>query len=148
MVTRADIIGRGWAYPFRFSAVGRVGKAIGVTPSDSIEKVRMSIMQILGTKVGSRVMDREFGSDLRGLLFSPIDELSAARVRLATVEAIQRWERRVEVLESEVSIDRAKEGVIEAIITLRLLSTQQVFNLVYPYYLTPEMMAPDQINLV
>ncbi len=148
MVTRSDIIGRGWAFPFRFSSLGRVGKMVGVTPSDSIEKVRMAIRQILGTNIGSRMIDREFGSDLRNILFYPIDELSASRVRLATVEAIQRWEKRVEILESEVSIERAKDGVIEVDVTLRLVSTQQVFNLVYPYYLTPEMMVVDQINVI
>jgi hypothetical protein len=147
MATRVDTIGRGWAFPFRFSVIGRTGKIVGITPADSAEKIRMAIRQILGTKIGSRMIDRDFGTDLRNILFYPIDEFSAARVRLAVSEAISRWERRAEVQEVKVSIERAKEGMIEVSISLKIVSTQDVFNLVYPFYLTPEMMVQNQVNV-
>lgn len=147
MAVKPDIIGKGWRFPFRFTSLGGVKKIVGIARASGIEKINMAIRQILGTKIGSRVIDREFGSDLRGLIFEPIDQLSATRVQLATVEAIQRWEKRVELLNVEISILRAKEGVIEARVEYQVISTQQVGNLVYNFYLTPEMRVQGQITI-
>ena len=146
-VIREDILGRGWSFPFRFSAVGRVRKIVGVAAADSLEKVKMSIRQILGTRAGSRVIDRSFGSDLRNIVFEPIDDLTANRLRLAVTGAIRRWERRVEVLGVFVSLDRAREGVLECSIDFRVAATQQEGNLVYPFYITPDMRVRGQINV-
>jgi len=147
MAIHPDILGKGWAFPFRFSSIGRVKKLVGVAAAEKTDKVAMAIKQILGTKIGSRVIDRDFGSDLRGLIFTPIDELSSARIRFAILESIRRWERRVEVLGIDVSIARAQEGVIEANIQFRIIATQQIGNLVYPLYITPEMRVQGQINV-
>jgi len=147
MAVKPDIIGRGWAFPFRFTSVGRVKKIVGIERAEGIEKIIMAIRQILGTKIGSRVIDREFGSDLRGIVFEPIDQLSATRLQLAVSEAIQTWEKRVELLNVEVSIIRAAEGVLEARVEFLVISTQQIGNLVYPFYLTPEMRVQGQITV-
>lgn len=147
MAVKPDIIGRGWEFPFRFTPLGGVRRLIGVGCASGEDKINMAIRQILGTKIGARVIDREFGSDLRGLIFTPIDQLSATRVQLATVEAIQRWEKRIELLNVEISILRSAEGVIEARIEYQIIATQQIGNLVYPFYLTPEMRVQGQINI-
>lgn len=146
-MNRNDIIGRGWAYPFRFTKIGRTGKLVGVSDASSLEKIAMSIRQILGTKIGSRVMDRDFGTDLREILFAPIDEISVARVRFAITNAIQTWEGRVEIMSVDVSIARVKEGIIEVEIFYRVIATQQEGNLVYPLYITDEMQVLGQLNV-
>jgi phage baseplate assembly protein W len=146
-VNRNDIIGKGWAYPFRFTKVGRTGKLVGVSDATSLEKVSMSIRQILGTKRGSRVMDRDFGTDLREILFDPIDEVSIARVRFTIMDALQTWERRIDILDVDVSIDRVKEGIIDVEIFYRVIATQLEGNLVYPLYITEEMQVVGQLNV-
>lgn len=147
MATNPDIIGRGWVFPFRFTTLGSVAKIVGMSPDDAIAKIQMSIAQILGTKIGSRYIDRDFGSDLRGLIFTPIDSLSAARVRGAIIDAIQNNEKRVEILNVDVSIARAKEGVLETSIDFRVISTQVEGNLVYPFMLSPDMRVQGQISI-
>jgi len=146
-VTQRDVLGRGWAYPFRFSAVGRVRKVVGVTAADSVEKVRMAIRQILGTRLGSRFIDRDFGSDLRDIVFAPINEVTATRLRLAITEAIERWERRVEVMFVHVSLEREKEGVLDTEVTFRVVTTHQVGSLVFPFYISPDMRVQNQITV-
>lgn len=146
-MNRNDIIGKGWAYPFRFTKVGRTGRLVGVSDATSLEKISMSIRQILGTKRGSRVMDRNFGTDLREILFTPIDEISMARVRFTIIDALQTWERRIEILDVDVSIARVKEGVIEVEIFYRVIATQLEGNLVYPLYITDEMEIQGQLNV-
>jgi phage baseplate assembly protein W len=147
MASNPDILGKGWGFPFRFTTLGRVNQITSGTIDQAILKVRMSIQQILGTKVGSRVIDRDFGADLRGLIFTPIDDLSAARIRFSIMDAIQNYEKRVEILNIEVSLAKASLGVIEASIDFRIIATQVTGNLVYPFYLTAEMRVQGQINV-
>ena len=147
MSQKVDIIGRGWAFPFRFSTVGRVSRLIGVSDASSTEKISMSIRQIIGTKIGSLVIDRDFGSDLREILFTPIDEVSIARVRFAITSAIQTWEKRVDVQSVDVNVARVKDGVIDVTIYYKIISTQKEGNLVYPLYVTDEMKVQGQINV-
>jgi phage baseplate assembly protein W len=144
---RQDVIGRGWAFPFRFTGVGRTGNLVGVSDAASLEKIAMSIRQILSTRIGSRVMDRDFGTELKDILFTPIDEISAARVRFAITDALQRWERRIQVTQVDVSIARAAEGVIDSEIFYLITATQQEGNLVYPLYITEDMVVQGQINV-
>lgn len=62
-----------------------------------------SIADILSTPRGTRVMRREYGSDLPALVDSPINGETLVDVYQATAEALDRWEprfrlRRVETL--------------------------------------------------
>lgn len=145
--TRPDVLGRGWTFPFRFSSVGRVRKIVGVSQSQSLEKVKMAIRQILGTRLGTRVIDRNWGSDLRDLIFDPIDDVTATALRLAITEALRTWERRITVLNVQVSLDQAAEGILDAEVIFRIIATQQIGNLVYPFYITPDMRVQNQINV-
>lgn len=147
MAVNPNIIGRGWAFPFRFTTRGGIEKAGGLSSDDAVSKIRMAIQQILLTKLGSRYIDRDFGSDLRGLVFTPIDSLSAARVRGAIVEAIQNNEKRVDILNVEIDLSRAKEGILEAKVDFRIIATQVEGNLVYPFLLTPDMRVQGQITI-
>jgi phage baseplate assembly protein W len=144
-VTQADILGKGWSFPFRFSSVGRVRKVVGVTPADSIEKVKMAMRQILGTRLGSRVIDRDWGSDLRNIIFEPINQVTVTRVRFAVSEALERWERRIEILAVSVNVAQAADGIIETDVDFRVSATQELGNLVYPFYITPDMRVQGQI---
>ena len=67
--------------------------------------VRHSIYQILGTRIGERVMLSTFGSRLHELLFEPIDEITIALARIYTIEAIEKWEPRVEFNEVVVRVN-------------------------------------------
>jgi phage baseplate assembly protein W len=147
MTKTTDIVGRGWAFPLRFTTVGRTSRMVGVSKIASTEKIVMAMRQILGTKIGSRVIDRNFGSDLREILFTPIDEVSIARVRFAVTSAIQRWERRVDLLSVDVDITNAKSGVIDVTVDFKVIATQEIGNLVYPLYISEEMRVTGQINV-
>lgn len=59
---------------------------------------RSSIMMILATKPGERVMLPEFGSRLHELIFEPNDEILQRDLINETVGAISRWEPNVRVL--------------------------------------------------
>ena len=70
------------------------------------DHLRQSITDILTTPIGSRVMRREYGSDLPALIDAPITPETVVDVFQAAAEAIGRWEprfrlRRVQVAAAE-----------------------------------------------
>ncbi|WP_029074412.1 GPW/gp25 family protein [Kaistia adipata] len=62
------------------------------------DHVRQSIGVILTTPIGSRVMRREFGSELFDLIDRPMTDQVILAIYSAAVMAIARWEPRYAVL--------------------------------------------------
>jgi phage baseplate assembly protein W len=66
------------------------------------EVIRSSLQMILHTRLGERVMLPEFGSRLKELVFEQNDDVLVGLARTYIVDAIRRWERRVELLDVKV----------------------------------------------
>ena len=72
---------------------------------DDINVLKSSVIWIILTSQGERVMEPEFGSDLLRFLFNPASEDQVAQVRDSIREAIHRWDDRVEFVDAEVKIE-------------------------------------------
>ena len=59
-----------------------------------IAHLRQSIRDILTTPIGSRIMRREYGSNLFRLVDSPLSQGLLTDIYAATAEALDRWEPR------------------------------------------------------
>ncbi len=66
------------------------GGAIG-----DLDHITQSIADILTTRIGTRVMRREYGSLLPDLVDHPFNDATRLRVYAATVMALMRWEPRI-----------------------------------------------------
>lgn len=66
------------------------GGAIG-----DLDLITQSISDILTTRIGTRVMRREYGSLLPELVDHPFNDATRLRVYAATVMALMRWEPRI-----------------------------------------------------
>jgi phage baseplate assembly protein W len=84
-------------------------------PISGIDHLRQSIVDILTTPIGTRVMRRDYGSDLYKLVDAPINGQVLMRFYTATAEAISKWEPRFVV--SNVSITSATAGTVEIAVT-------------------------------
>lgn len=71
---------------------------------DEVGHIRQSVKDILTTPVGSRVMRREYGSLLPDLIDHPGNGANRLRLMSATVMAIIRWEPRIAVQSTSVSL--------------------------------------------
>jgi len=73
------------------SGMGRItGKA-----SDGIDHLRQSIVDILSTPLGTRLMRRTYGSNIPYLIDQPDNGATRVRIYAATVDALMRWEPRL-----------------------------------------------------
>ncbi|RRV04437.1 baseplate assembly protein [Pseudomonas sp. v388] len=59
------------------------------------EHIAQSITDILTTRIGTRVMRRDYGSLLPDLIDAPFNDLTRLRIYAATTLAVLRWEPRV-----------------------------------------------------
>lgn len=67
------------------------------------QAVRESIINLLSTEVGSRIMNPELGLLLDRYLFDPIDSITADKIHYDIVTAIEKFENRIENLVIEVN---------------------------------------------
>ena len=64
-------------------------------PLAGIDHLRQSIRDILTTRLGTRVMRRDYGSRLPELVDNPITPKLAMELYAATAEALDKWEPRL-----------------------------------------------------
>jgi phage baseplate assembly protein W len=126
---REDFIGAGWDFPIRVNAKG------GIQWSSGPDRIQDAIWIILKTSLGERVMRPRFGSRVNDFVF----QSNSSPVRTELVSAIKRA-----LLESEPRIDLEKvraqtveddPGQVLISIQYRLRTTNELFNVVYPFYL-------------
>jgi uncharacterized protein len=125
-----DVLGSGWATPSTVDSAGDVAGAAGA------EKVRESILLVLGTRRGERVMRPDFGAGLEDFLFEPVGATTAALVRHRVETALVTWEPRIDVGSVTVSVADRRRGLMHIEIGYRIRATNVFYNLVYPWYLT------------
>jgi phage baseplate assembly protein W len=98
------------------------------------ESVRESILVILGTAKGERVMRPDFGCGIHDLVFQNLSAGTMGRVQQAVREALLRLEPRIDLTEVVVRKGEA-DNVLEVHIQYEVRATNNAFNLVYPFYL-------------
>lgn len=74
--------------------------------------LRQSVSDILSTPVGSRVLIRDYGSELPDLVDNPRDDLTRLRIIAATATALARWEPRLQVTRVFVSFPADDSGCV------------------------------------
>jgi phage baseplate assembly protein W len=123
-----DFRGTGWALPVDTGSDGRVE-----TASDRSD-VEQAIRIILSTAKGERVMRPGFGCGIHEYTFAAIDTTTLRLIETSVREALETWERRIDVVAVETDTTHLDEGQLDIEITYRLRRTNDEYNLVYPFY--------------
>ena len=87
-----------WAYDMDIKTLSR-GELTNV------DVINQSIEMILATPRATRLFNLSFGSDFSYRIFDNMNEYYLEKVIDDTVNAIERWEDRIIVLDQEVSLD-------------------------------------------
>ena len=124
-----EFLGVGWTYSVRT----KLDRNIAMSQFE--DDIREAILIILGTAKGERVMRPDFGCGIHDLVFAPINTATITLVQNSVREALTVYEPRIELMRVEVLSDRADEGKLLVDMDYRVRSTNNRFNLVYPFYL-------------
>jgi phage baseplate assembly protein W len=80
-------------------------------PLEGLAHLRQSITDILMTRKGTRVMRRDYGSDIPNIIDRPANDQLPVDLYIACAEAFHGWEPRLEL--KEAAFKRLGDGVIE-----------------------------------
>ncbi len=126
-----EFVGRGLAFPLRTTASG----SVALVSAD--QELREAIRLILGTAYGERPMRPEFGCGIHDYIFESIDAEILGSLQVEIRDALDRWEPRIEVLDIDVDLSHSDDGLLLIDITYAVRATNDVRNLVYPFYVIP-----------
>lgn len=124
-----EFLGQGWKFPVGVDSAGKIEM------SQYEADIKEAIWIILSTSRGERVMRPDFGCGIHDFVFASINTTTTGMIETSIREALTLWEPRVELIGVDVSTDRADEGKLLISIDYMVRSTNNEFNLVYPFYL-------------
>ena len=121
-------LGVGVGFPVQYDSSG------AVVTAQYEESVRQSVWIILGTSKGERVMRPDFGCGIYDLVFEVNSASTSGKVAQAVREALLLNEPRIDVRNVQVETQGGGETLLINI-EYQVRATNNVFNLVYPFYL-------------
>lgn len=126
-MSNKSFLGTGWSFPPQFTSKGLVTVA-------AEQDIHESLLILLSTTPGERVMQPLYGCGLKTHVFDTLNEGSVAVIRDTVEKAILFFEPRVTVERIEVNDDDYREGKIQIYVYYRVRATNNRYNLVYPFY--------------
>ncbi|MEM1167738.1 MAG: GPW/gp25 family protein [Cyanobacteria bacterium P01_H01_bin.35] len=124
-----DFLGVGWTSPVKPDENGQIMVA------KYEDAVRQSIGMILSTAKGERVMRPDFGCEIHDKVFSPNSSGTVGQIVSDVRSALIKWEPRIDVLDVDTIPDSSQPNVILIQVNYQIRTTNNIFNLVYPFYL-------------
>ena len=125
----ADFLGVGWTSPVKLNEAGQIKMA------RYEDCVRQSILMILGTAKGNRIMRPDFGCGIHDLVFANNSPGTIGQVISEVRQALIQWEARIDLLEVDAYPDETQPNRLLIQINYQVRTTNNRFNLVYPFYL-------------
>jgi uncharacterized protein len=134
MTGERNFLGAGPKWPFQVagSAAAEASGPLALSRYD--ELIRESILLILGTTPGDRLMRPDFGCGIHTLAFGTRDAGSKAQIDQAVRRSLIEWEPRIHVTDVTVEAPPG-EARFDITVSYRVRATNTAFNLVYPFYL-------------
>jgi phage baseplate assembly protein W len=121
-------LGSGWGFPVGVDERRMLRTAVYE------ESVRQSVWIILGTAKGERVMRPDFGCGIYELVFALNSAGTEGKIAHEVREALLLHEPRIDVRDVQVEAQGDGDALLISI-DYEVRATNNVFNLVYPFYL-------------
>lgn len=128
--SRVSFLGKGFKFPVQVDEI--TGK---MKTSSYEEDIKEAIYIILMTKKGERVMNPNFGCGVHDYAFGTMDYTSLNMMERAVREALTFWEPRITDLNVNLEVHEEKEGCLFIHIDYVVRSTNNPYNLVFPFYM-------------
>lgn len=123
-------LGIGWTFPIQPNNEGRIRM------SEYEKDIKEAIWIILSTAKGERVMRPDFGCGIHDFVFSVMNMATLTLISNSVKEALTIFEPRIQVTKVDVSSEVIAEGKLIIDVEYRVRTTNNRFNMVYPFYLS------------
>jgi phage baseplate assembly protein W len=124
-----EFLGTGWTFPPQVDEDGLI------SVSRNEKDIKEAIWIILSTAKGERVMRPEFGCGIHDFVFSVMNTATLTLIENSVKEALTIWEPRIDIANVKVATETISEGKLMIHIEYIVRTTNNRFNMVYPFYL-------------
>lgn len=107
-----------------------ISKETGAALETEIESIQQSIQEILSTPIGSRIMRRQFGSNIPNLIDQPMTNVLMLQLYSAIYTPLLMWEDRISI--EHIQVSQISAGYTEINLQAVHMSTDQSINLNIP----------------
>lgn len=130
MANETDFLGIGWAFPPSFEI-----ETASTAMVNDIDDINQSLWILFTTEIGERVMQPNYGSALKTMLFENMNEHFKNYMRLVLLRSIELYETRIRPLSIQFSDEKNGEGQYLMSLDYQIVNTNNRFNFVFPFYL-------------
>ncbi|SEM46333.1 hypothetical protein SAMN04488505_104470 [Chitinophaga rupis] len=124
-----SFLGTGWSFPPSFDKLDA-----SVQMVSDVMDIEESIRIILSTIPGERLMQPDFGCDIKRLVFEIADSRMISELNHIIYHALLKYEPRIKFIDAVVA-DRSQDmGALFMQITYSIIATNTRHNMVYPFY--------------
>jgi phage baseplate assembly protein W len=129
-MTDNKIIGRGWAFPPQF-----IAETNETVMAGGVDDINQSLYILFTTELGERVMQPNYGSAMKRMLFESVNEHFKSYMRMVLVRSIALYEARIKPLRIEFGADETEEGRYLMVLDYIVIATRQKNNFIFPFYM-------------
>ena len=126
-----NFLGTGWGFSPSFD---NLSEGVGMVSGE--QDIKQSLMILLNTSPGERIMKPDYGCDIRSFVFQETDNSHMHVLKDTIANAILNYEPRIKV--EEINIDT--ENYLDVVNTIEIyyfiIITNTRNNIVFPYYLS------------
>lgn len=124
------IIGRGWAFPPQFKV-----DTNETFMAEGVDDINQSLYILFTTEIGERVMQPNYGSAMKSMIFESINEHLKSYMRLVLTRSIALYEARIKPISIDFFEDETLDGRYVMHLDYFVLATKQKNSFVFPFYL-------------
>ncbi|MBX3257543.1 MAG: GPW/gp25 family protein [Chitinophagaceae bacterium] len=125
-----DIIGTGWAFPPHFDPDSNA-----TAMASGVDDINESLHILFTTELGERVMQPDYGTAMKSMIFESINEHFKSYMRMVLVRSIALYEARIRPMNINFTADETLEGRYLMVLDYVIVSTRQRNNFIFPFYL-------------
>jgi phage baseplate assembly protein W len=129
-MTDNKIIGTGWAFPPQF-----IAETNETVMAGGVDDINQSLYILFTTELGERVMQPNYGSAMKRMLFESVNEHFKSYMRMVLVRSIALYEARIKPLRIEFGADETEAGRYLMVLDYMVVATRQKNNFIFPFYM-------------
>jgi len=135
MAQNKQFLGRGWSFPPTFER-GRSGQAGSVAMVAAETDIQQSLVILMSTAPGERIMLPGYGCPLDRHVFDVIDQHTLTLLESMIRDAVLRYEPRILLEDVQFDSARAIDGELRITLVYMIRITNTRSNMVFPFYLS------------